>query len=172
MPEKHSEETRCKFIAVSVQRGRNEGRIKGSKFGAGRGVTRGGVSCSRATSEQHLCHFGKGNSHHCPNSHLKDVAKSPQAVCEDTFALLGLGPGAAGLTEVVNPEGGRRMLHRGCYKETLKGNKQLKTSPALSDHTKLSDAGHLKNPRSLEKAEGNEARKIIFRVMKSSRVVL
>lgn len=47
--------------------------------------------------------FGQVNSHHPLNSHFKEVAKSPQDVCENTFTLLGLDPGMSGLSEVVNP---------------------------------------------------------------------
>lgn len=64
------------------------------------------------------------------------------------------------------------MLHRDCYKAALKRNEQLKTSTALSNHTRLRDAGHLKSPQSLGKTEGDATRKIIFQAMKSSCVVL
>lgn len=122
---------RCKFIAMSVQRGGNEGRIKEPEFGAGGGVTRDGVCCSRAASEhtwvtlQHHPGFGQ------VNSQTKDAAKSPQAVCENTFAVLGLEPGVAGPSEVVDPPGCSTGM---APRQFQKGNEQFQP------HTKLKDA--------------------------------
>lgn len=113
--------------------------------------------------------FGQVNSHHPLNSQLKEVAKSPQDVCENTFTLSGLNPGMSGLSEVVNPARRNEDAHRDCYQATLKWNQRFKTSTALSNHTNLRDAGRVKGQQSLEKAEEDE---IIVQVRQSSRVVL
>lgn len=47
--------------------------------------------------------FWARDSQHSLNSQLKEVAKSPQVVCENSFGWLGLEPGVAGLSGFVNP---------------------------------------------------------------------